>query len=46
MTLAGLKLVGANSMPHDYKQKYKKEGPSVKEVHEKTVLSLPSLKKK
>ena len=33
LTLAGLILAGANSKPHDYKQKYKNEGPSEKEFH-------------
>ena len=37
LTLAGSRLAGENSKPHDYKQKYKNESPSENEFHEKTV---------
>ena len=44
LTLAGLPRVGAKSKPHDYKQKYKKEGPSENEFHEKTVSAIQTKK--
>ena len=40
LTLAGLKLAGANSKPHDYKQRYKKLRPFRKRVSRKNRLRI------